>query len=110
MRRTHVVAEDCGSPIRTQEYQEADVPILGEVLFAAELILLHAAPLYYGLGIPHGDGAAVILIPAFPLPEYLFDPDASMAGENWIRSLLFRHRFQHPVPEPPDQTATECDH
>jgi len=74
MRRTHVVAEDCGSPIRTQEYQEADVPILGEVLFAAELILLHAAPLYYGLGIPHGDGAAVILIPAFLCPDAYLTP------------------------------------
>jgi len=74
MRRTHVVAEDGGSPIRTQEYQEADVPILGEVLFAAELILLHAAPLYYGLGIPHGDGAAVILIPAFLCPDAYLTP------------------------------------
>jgi len=56
MRRTHVEPRDCRSPIRTQEYQEADVPILGEVLFVAELVLLHAAPLYYGQdwGLPRG--------------------------------------------------------
>ena len=74
MRRTHVKPRDCGSPIRTQEYQEADVPILGEVLFAAELVLLHAAPLYYGLGIPHGDGSAVVLIPAFLCPDVYLTP------------------------------------
>lgn len=74
MRRTHVVPRESGSPIRTQEYQEANVPILGEVLFAAELVLLHAAPLYYGLGIPHGDGAAVILIPAFLCPDAYLAP------------------------------------
>src|SRR5215470_17502928 len=74
MRRTHVVPRDGGSPIRTQEYQEANVPILSEVLFAAELVLLHAAPLYYGLGIPHGDGSAVILIPAFLCPNVYLTP------------------------------------
>ena len=62
------------SPIRTQEYEEADLPILGEVLCAAELLLLHAAPLYYGLGIPHGDGSAVVLIPAFLCPDAYLAP------------------------------------
>lgn len=74
MRRAHAVAEDRSSPIRTQEYREANVPILGEVLFAAELLLLHAAPLYYGLGIPHGDGSAVILLPAFLCPDAYLAP------------------------------------
>ena len=74
MRRTHVVPRDGGSPIRTQEYQEANVPILSEVLFAAELVLLHTAPLYYGLGIPHGDGSAVILLPAFLCPDAYLTP------------------------------------
>ena len=74
MRRSHVEHRDGGSPIRTQEYREANLPILGEVLFAAEWVLLHAAPLYYGLGIPHGDGSAVILIPAFLCPDAYLTP------------------------------------
>ena len=74
MRRTHVAPRDAGSPIRTPEYQEANVPIFGEVLFAAELVLLHAAPLYYGLGIPHGDGSAVILFPGFLCPDAYLAP------------------------------------
>ncbi len=74
MRRTHVESKDGGSPIRTQDYREANLPILGEVLFAVELVLLHAAPLYYGLGMPHGDGSAVILIPAFLCPDVYLTP------------------------------------
>ena len=74
MKRKNTTRESCTSPIRTQEYKEADLPILGEVLFAAELVLLHAAPLYYGLGIPHGDKSAVVLIPAFLCPDAYLAP------------------------------------
>ena len=44
---------------------EADIPIWREALFGAELILLHASPVYYGLGVPRGDGSAVVVIPGF---------------------------------------------
>ena len=44
---------------------EADIPIWKETLFGAELLLLHASPVYYGLGIPRGNGAAVVVIPGF---------------------------------------------
>ncbi len=74
MRRTSTRSRPRSSPIRTREYEEADLPILGEVLCAAELLLLHAAPLYYGLGIPHGDGSAVVLIPAFLCPDAYLAP------------------------------------
>lgn len=46
-----------------EDHQEAKVPIWNEALFAAELLLLHASPVYYGLGVPRGNGAAVVLIP-----------------------------------------------
>jgi len=74
MRRTGTRPKACDSPIRTEQYKEADLPILGEVLCAAELVLLHAAPLYYGLGIPHGDGSAVVLLPAFLCPDTYLAP------------------------------------
>jgi triacylglycerol lipase len=44
---------------------EADIPIWKEALFGAELLLLHASPVYYGLGIPRGDGSAVVVVPGF---------------------------------------------
>lgn len=74
MRKTARTPRPPSSPILTQEYEEADLPILAEVLCAAELVLLHAAPLYYGLGIPRGDGSDVVLIPAFLCPDAYLTP------------------------------------
>jgi pimeloyl-ACP methyl ester carboxylesterase len=53
------------SPLLLHDEAEADVSIWKEALFGAELLLLHASPVYYGLGIPRGDGAAVIVFPGF---------------------------------------------
>src|SRR5512146_1323885 len=36
-----------------------------ESLFAVELALLHGSPVYYGVGVPSGDGSPVVLIPGF---------------------------------------------
>ena len=44
---------------------EADISPWTEALFAAEVLLLHATPVYYGFGVPRGDGSAVVLIPGF---------------------------------------------
>ena len=88
MRRTHLHPESCGSPILTRDYQAADVPILNEVLFALDLILLHAAPLYYGVGIPHGDGSAVVLIPAFLCPDFYLAP-----LHQWLRRIGYKPVF-----------------
>ena len=88
MTRAHAVAKDRRSPIRTEESQEANVPILGEVMFAAELLLLHAAPVYYGLGIPHGDGSAVILLPAFLCPDAYLAP-----MHQWLARIGYKSFF-----------------
>jgi triacylglycerol lipase len=48
-----------------QDFAEASVTIWKEALFGAELLLLHASPVYYGLGIPRGDGSGVVLVPGF---------------------------------------------
>jgi pimeloyl-ACP methyl ester carboxylesterase len=36
-----------------------------EALFAAEILLLHATPVYYGIGVPQGDESGVVIIPGF---------------------------------------------
>lgn len=36
-----------------------------EALIGAEILMLHATPVYYGLGVPRGNGSAVIIIPGF---------------------------------------------
>jgi hypothetical protein len=48
-----------------EDLAEAKIPIWREALFAADLLLLHSSPVYYGFGIPRGDGSAVVLIPGF---------------------------------------------
>jgi triacylglycerol lipase len=48
-----------------EEFAEADIPIWREVLCPAELLLLHCSSVYWGFGVPQGDGSAVVLIPGF---------------------------------------------
>jgi pimeloyl-ACP methyl ester carboxylesterase len=43
----------------------ANLSMWQEALVGVELLLLHATPVYYGLGVPHGDASGVILIPGF---------------------------------------------
>jgi pimeloyl-ACP methyl ester carboxylesterase len=42
-----------------------ELPLWRECFSAVEAALLHIAPIYYGLGVPHGDGSPVIVIPGF---------------------------------------------
>lgn len=48
-----------------EDESEANIPIWKEALFGTELLLLHASPVFYGLGMPRGDGAAVVVVPGF---------------------------------------------
>lgn len=73
---------DPGPQILTREYQEANVSIWSEVLFAFEFVLLHASPVYYGAGMPRGDGSAAILIPGFLCPDHYLLPLHS-----WLRRI-----------------------
>lgn len=57
-----------------QEHRRVDLPIWTEALFATELILLHADPVYYAWGVPRGDGSAVVLIPGLLSPDIWFMP------------------------------------
>jgi len=36
-----------------------------ESLCGIDLLLLHASPVFYGFGVPHGDGSPVVIIPGF---------------------------------------------
>jgi triacylglycerol lipase len=46
-------------------HPDADNSLWTEALFGAEILLLHATPVYYGFGVPRGDGSAVVIIPGF---------------------------------------------
>jgi triacylglycerol lipase len=60
-------------------HPEADTSLWTEALFGAELLLLHAAPVYYGFGVPRGDGSGVVIIPGF------LATDSYLTGlHNWL--------------------------
>jgi hypothetical protein len=44
---------------------KANIPIWQEALVGVEMLLLRATPVYYGLGVPRGNGAGVVIIPGF---------------------------------------------
>jgi pimeloyl-ACP methyl ester carboxylesterase len=67
---------------------EADIAIWKEAFFAADLLLLHSSPAYYGLGIPHGDGSAVVLVPGF------LGTDAYLKHlHSWLARIGYRPYF-----------------
>lgn len=88
MRKSYCGVEDRGPHILTRDYEEASVSIWSEVLFAVELLLLHAAPVYYGLGTPHGDGSAVVLIPGFLCPDHYLLP-----LHTWLKRIGYEPFF-----------------
>lgn len=51
--------------VRPKEQKAEPLPIWHEWLVGVELAFLRLSPLYWGYGVPHGDGSAVILVPGF---------------------------------------------
>ncbi len=73
------------APFLRDHEGEASLPIWKEALFGAELLLLHASPVYYGLGVPHGEGSAVVVIPGF------LGTDIYVTHLNaWLRRIGYR--------------------
>ncbi len=69
-------------------HSEADISPWTEALFAAEIVLLHATPVYYGFGIPHGDDSGVVIIPGFLGTDlYLMELHA------WLERIGYRPYF-----------------
>jgi triacylglycerol lipase len=67
---------------------EADIPIWKEALFGAELLLLHASPVFYGLGIPRGNGSAVVVVPGFLGTDYYLTQ-----MNTWLERIGYRPYF-----------------
>jgi len=64
------------------------LPIWQEALFGIEVLLLHAAPVYFGFGTPRGDGSGVVIIPGFLGSDlYLVEMHA------WLSRIGYRPYF-----------------
>ncbi|MGB9433707.1 MAG: alpha/beta fold hydrolase [Candidatus Acidiferrum sp.] len=51
--------------LRLKEEKPAQLPVWHEWVAGIELAFLQVSPVYWGYGIPHGDGSAVVLVPGF---------------------------------------------
>src|ERR1039458_3678725 len=77
-----------GQRYSVHERQEADVSMWQEFLVGFELVHLRLTSIFYGLGVPHGHGEAVVLIPGFLGTD-------SYLGElfSWLRTVGYRSYF-----------------
>ena len=69
-------------------FEPVAVPLWREVLFGIDWIALHSSPVYYGLGVPRGDGAPVIVIPGF-----LGSDTYLMEMYHWLRRIGYRSYY-----------------
>ncbi len=68
-----------------REFRPAEVPLWREVLFGIDWLALRVSPVYYGFGVPRGDGAPVIVIPGF-----LGSDTYLMEMYYWLRRIGYR--------------------
>jgi triacylglycerol lipase len=71
-----------------QPHSQNSISPWTEALFAAEILLLHATPVYYGFGIPHGDGSGVVIIPGFLGTDLYL-----MELHGWLARIGYRPYF-----------------
>ena len=69
-------------------HPEANTHLWSEALFAAEILLLHANPVYYGFGVPHGDDSGVVIIPGFLATDLYL-----MELHGWLGRIGYRPYF-----------------
>jgi pimeloyl-ACP methyl ester carboxylesterase len=48
-----------------RDHEAVPLPIWQELLVGVEMVYLRLSPAYWGFGVPHGDGSAIVVIPAF---------------------------------------------
>jgi len=75
-------------PAPPRPYPEADTILWTEALCGAEILILHATPVYYGFGVPHGNGSAVVIIPGFLGTDLYL-----MELHHWLRRIGYRPYF-----------------
>jgi pimeloyl-ACP methyl ester carboxylesterase len=87
-RKTTTDRSKNGARKETRAYAELPVSPWTEALFAAEVVLLHATPVYFGLGVPRGDDSGVIIIPGFLGTDLYL-----MEMHGWLGRIGYRPYF-----------------
>jgi pimeloyl-ACP methyl ester carboxylesterase len=69
-------------------HEAVALPIWNELLVGIEMVYLRLSPVYWGFGIPPGDGSAVVVIPGFLLTDlYLTE------FRSWIERIGYKAYF-----------------
>ncbi len=70
--------------------QAADTPLWREAFFGFDWLSLRMSPVYYGCGIPHGEGEPVVVVPGF------LASDVSLTEMYaWLGRIGYRPYFSH---------------
>jgi pimeloyl-ACP methyl ester carboxylesterase len=76
-----------GSPRSSvrKSYEAVSLPIWLELLAGVEMLYLRISPVYWGYGVPQGDGSAVVVVPGFMLTDlYLTE------FRSWLRRIGYQ--------------------
>ena len=71
-----------------RELAPAKVPLWREALVGADWLALRLSPVYYGFGVPRGDGSPVIIIPGF-----LGSDTYLMEMYHWLQRIGYRSYY-----------------
>src|SRR5260370_9332644 len=93
------------SEVRTPVHS-VPLPIWQEILVGIEMVYLRLSPVYWGFGIPPGDGSAVVLIPALLLTDLYFDQVPSRNNPLPHKRHVSRTPLQTQVPHIPSPAQT----
>lgn len=66
----------------------ADISLWRELRFGADVLRLHTSRVFYGMGLPRGEGSGVILLPGFLMPDFYLAELRS-----WLRRLGYKPYF-----------------
>lgn len=69
-------------------YEPTSRPLWVEAFFPIDWLALHLSPVYYGFGIPHGDGEPVVVVPGF-----LGDDKYLTELYLWLRRIGYKPYF-----------------
>ena len=68
-----------------RDTEAARLPIWREMLAGLDWLALHASPIFYGIGVPRGDRAAVVLVPGFLGTDWYL-----LELYGWLRRIGYR--------------------
>lgn len=66
-------------------FEPAEVPLWREALFGIDWLSLRLSPVYYGIGVPRGNGDPVVVIPGF-----LGSDNYLVEMHNWLRRIGYQ--------------------